>query len=94
MLYFLKKVSLIFPEMELPYIFSKKVFLIFQEMELPSPQIKKILIFSIKKAFLIFWNIFFFELFKKFIMKMELSELKKLKKKYSEKISYISRNGT
>ena len=66
--------------MELPYIFSKKVFLIFQEMELPSPQIKKILIFSIKKAFLIFWNIFFFELFKKFIMKMELSELKKLKK--------------
>ena len=27
-------------------------------------------------------------------MKMELSELKKLKKKYSEKISYISRNGT
>ena len=50
--------------MELPYIFSKKVFLIFKEMELPSPQIKKILIFSIKKAFLIFWNIFFLNFLK------------------------------
>ena len=37
---FLKKVFLVYREMELSYIFSKKVFLVFWEIELSSPKIK------------------------------------------------------
>ena len=66
-------------------------FFIIQEMELFSPKIKKVLIFSQKKAFLIFREI---KLFNKtsYISRGNFWALKK--KKNTEKISYISWNGT
>ena len=41
---------------KLSCIFLKKFFLIFQKMELSGTKIKKVLIFSQKEAFLIFWE--------------------------------------
>ena len=46
---------------KLSCIFLKKFFLIFQKMELSGTKIKKVLIFSQKKAFLIFWEMEFFK---------------------------------
>ena len=62
-------------------------------MDLSRPDIKKYLIFSQKKDFLIFWEM---QLFKKNFLyfRRELSELGKLKKNSSEQISYISGNET
>ena len=76
--------------MELCYIFSKNVFHIFAEMVFSIPKNEKFIIFSPKKAFLIFQEM---ELVKKssYISGRNLLSLKN--KKNSEKISYISGNG-
>ena len=68
------------------FIFSTKVFLTFCEMGLSGPKIKNVLIVSQKKTFLIFWET---ELSKKL-----LSFRRIIKEIHSEKISYISINGT
>ena len=81
-LYFLKKRFSNFQEMEFSYIFLKKFFLYFgkvtfKTLELSSSNTKKFLIFSQKKAFLIFQKT---ETPKKFLIFQETE------------LSYISRN--
>ena len=82
-------------------MYSEKTFLIFPEMELSGSNIKKFLIFSQKKAFLIFLkkktpkkSLIFREKELSYISGSNFPSSKNLKQKTKKEHPYISRNRT